>query len=174
MQAAVGLYNGVCLRPVSAVLEGTAESDSFQHSLVLSLRPGILQFALSGTDCVHTFKQIVGVAPGSLSQLTLLQRRIYLFSSFVQTRRQRRWQLMGNHRVCWRLPEKEEQRTPSPAQPLRLPPRSSQIMYLPHDCKVQDTPQLTPAAPQKVDASDAVALGQPASRTCIFRVLPLK
>lgn len=64
MQAAVGLYNGVCLRPVSAVLEGTAESDSFQHSLVLSLRPEILQFALSGTDCVHTFKQIVGVAPG--------------------------------------------------------------------------------------------------------------
>lgn len=65
---------------------------------------GFLWFALSRMGCVHTFEQIVGGAPSSLSQL--LQRRIYLFSSLVQPRRQRTWQLVPNLRVCWSLPKK--------------------------------------------------------------------
>lgn len=69
---------------VFVVFEGPAESDSFKQRLILFLGPGILQFALAGMGCVHTFEQIVGAAPSALSQLILLQRRIYLFFfSFV-------------------------------------------------------------------------------------------
>lgn len=122
-------------QPLSVVFEGTAESDAFKQSLVLSLGPGILQFALSRMGCVHTFEQIVGVAPSSFSQLTLLQRRIYLFSSFVQTRGQRMWQLVSNHRVCWSLPKKYSKRNPSPAWPWQLPPKTHTNTRLPDDCK---------------------------------------
>lgn len=84
--------------------------------------------------CGYTFKQTVGAAPSLLSQLTSLQKRIYLFSFFVQTRGQRAWQLVANHRVCWSLPEKEK-RTPSPGQPLQLPQKKLTNKYLPEGCK---------------------------------------
>lgn len=68
---------------VSVVFEGAVQTDSFKQIPFLSLRPGILQFALSRMGCAHTFEQIVGIAASSLSQLTLLQRPIYLFPSLV-------------------------------------------------------------------------------------------
>lgn len=106
---------------VSVVFEGPAESDSCKQRLILSLGPGILQFALAGMGCVYTFKQIVGAAPSALSQLILLQRRIYLFFSFVQTRGQRTWQLLANH---WSRPN-EKQRNPLPTVALAVAPKEA-------------------------------------------------
>lgn len=96
------------------VFEGAAKSESFKQNLVLSLKPGTLQFALPWKGCAQTCKQIVGAAPSLLNQLTPLQKRIYLFSAFVQTKGQRAWQLVANHRVCGCLPRKMKWEEPSP------------------------------------------------------------
>lgn len=119
---------------VSVVVEGPDKSDSFKQSLVLSLGPGILQFPLSRVGCVPTFQQAAGAAPGALSQLTLVQRRIHLLFSVVRTRG------VANHRVCWSPAKKKRKATLSLVWPLQLSPKKLTNMYLLHDCKEQLPP----------------------------------
>ena len=112
---------------VPVIFEGTVETGSFKQSLVRCLRPGSLQLAPSRMGCVPTLEQTVGAAPSALSQLTLLQRRIYLPFSFVQTRGQRPWQLTGQSQGVLEPARKGKQRNLLPTCPYSCPQRSSQI-----------------------------------------------
>lgn len=94
---------------------------------------GSMQCALSRMVYVHTLKQIVGAAPGALSQLTLLQR-VYLLFFFVQTRGQRTWRLVANHGVRWGQPKEESKGIPA-HHLCKSPPKKFTNVHLPDDCK---------------------------------------
>lgn len=63
------------------------------------------------------------------------------FSLFVQTRGQRAWQPVANHRAHWSLPRKRKKKSPLPRQPLQLPHQRIAKSRLPH--------KWPPATPQK-------------------------